>query len=111
MIVLGHKHFETRSWKRNNLIGERIAIHAAKRPPRNLPRDLIDELATLELAPSGLPLGAVLGNAVVSGFHHTELISSQLTWREIAFGDYSVGKASGTGRNISFLRLCRKYPI
>lgn len=40
---------------------------------------------------SGLPLGAVLGTAVVTDFHRTELIVPSLTRREIAFGDYTSG--------------------
>jgi hypothetical protein len=63
LIVMGHKRFETRSWKRDSLIGERISINAAKRPPKDLPH----ELAALDLDPLGLPLGAVLGTAVVTG--------------------------------------------
>ncbi len=52
LIVLRHKRFETRSWKMDGLIGERIAIHAAKRPSKDLDYDLIHELAALELDPS-----------------------------------------------------------
>jgi activating signal cointegrator 1 len=92
LIVMGHKQYETRSWKRDSLIGERIAIHAAKRPPKDLPRDLLHELTTLKLVPSGLPLGAVLGTGVVTDFHQTELLAPSLTRREIAFGDYAAGR-------------------
>ena len=92
LIVMGHKRFETRSWKRDSLIEQRIAIHAAKRPPKDLSRDLLHELAALDLDPLGLPLGAVLGNAVVADFHQTELIAPDLARRELAFGDYAVGR-------------------
>jgi hypothetical protein len=89
---MGHKRFETRSWKRDGLIGERIAIHAAKRPPKDLPRVLLHELEELKLDPSDLPLGAVLGTAAVIDFHQTELIAPHLTRRELAFGDYAIGR-------------------
>lgn len=92
LIALGYKHYETRSWKRNSLIGQRIAIHAAKRPPKDLPYDLSHELAKLDLDPLGLPLGAVLGTAVVANFQQTELIASSLIQSELAFGDYAVGR-------------------
>jgi hypothetical protein len=73
--------------------GQRVmsAIHATKRPPKDLPSDLLDELPVLELDPSGLPLGAVLGTAVVTDFHRTELIVPSSTRRELAFGDYTSG--------------------
>lgn len=92
LIAMDHKRFETRSWKRGNLIGERIAIHAAKRPPKDLPRDLLHELEELTLDPLHLPLGAILGTAVVSDVHQTEVIAPSLTRRELAFGDYAVGR-------------------
>jgi len=92
LIVMGQKRFETRSWKRDSLIGVRIAIHAAQRPAHDLPSDLIHELAGLDLDPLGLPLGAVIGTAVVIDFHQTELIAPGLTRRELAFGEYSSGR-------------------
>ena len=92
LIVMGHKRFETRSWKMASLIGERIAIHAAKRSPQDLPRELVAELAKLGLDPLHLPLGAILGTAVVTAFHRTELIASNLTRCELAFGDYAFGR-------------------
>ena len=92
LIVMGQKRFETRSWKRDNLIGERIAIHAAMRPTKDLPRALVQELVAFGLDPLDLPLGAVLGTAVVIDFHQTEVIAPSLTRREIAFGDYAAGR-------------------
>ena len=86
---MGHKRFETRSWKRDSLIGQRIAIHAAKRPPKDLPYDLLRELAALDIDLLSLPLGAVLGTAVVIDVHQTELNAPKLTRRELAFGDYA----------------------
>ena len=92
LIVLGHKRFETRSWKTDGLIGERIAIHAAKRPAEDMNSKLLNELAALELEPAFLPLGAVVGTGVTTDFCRTELIAPDLPASELAFGDYSPGR-------------------
>ena len=92
LIVLRHKCFETRSWKMDGLIGERIAIHAAKRPPEDLDSELLVELATLALNPATLPLGSVVGVGVVTGFYRAEDIAPNLSPPEVVFGDYSPGR-------------------
>ena len=92
LIVLRHKRFETRSWKRNGLIGECIAIHAAKRPSKDLDSELIDELAKLALNPAHLPLGAVIGTGVITAFYRAETIAPSLSRPELVFGDYSPGR-------------------
>ena len=92
LIVLRQKRFETRSWKLDGLIGERIAIHAAKRPSEGLDSELIDELAKLALNPAHLPLGVVVGGGVITGFYRTEAIAPSLPRPELVFGDYSPGR-------------------
>ena len=92
LIVLRHKRFETRSWKMDGLIGERIAIHAAKRPSKDLDYELINELAKLALDPAHLPLGAVVGSGVITALFRTEAIAPNLPRPELVFGDYSPGR-------------------
>ena len=92
LIVLRHKCFETRSWKMDGLIGERIAIHAAKRPCKDLDAELINEIAKLSLNPAHLPLGAVVGAGVITAFYRTEAIAPSLPRPELVFGDYSPGR-------------------
>ncbi len=92
LIVLRQKRFETRSWKLDGLIGERIAIHAAKRPSQDLDSELINEIAKLSLNLAHLPLGAVVGSGVIAGFHRTEVIAHSLARPELVFGDYSSGR-------------------
>ena len=92
LIVLRHKCFETRSWKTDRLIGERLAIHAALRTPSDLANELMDELAKLAIDPVHLPLGAVLGTGVVTAYHRTEVIAPSLPSPELAFGNYAPGR-------------------
>ncbi len=103
--MMGHKRFETRSWKMASLIGERIAIHAAKRSPQHLARELVAELAKLGLDPLHLPLGAILGTAVVTEFQRTELIAPNLTRCELAFGDYAFGRWAWRLDNVVMLSV------
>ncbi len=90
--MLRHKRFETRSWKMDGLIGERIAIHAAKRPCEDLDSELINEIDKLPLNPAHLPLGAVVGACVITAFYRTETIAPSLPRPEFVFGDYSPGR-------------------
>ena len=92
LIVLRHKRFETRSWKMDGLIGERIAIHAAKRPSEDLDSELINEINKLSFNPAHLPLGAVVGTGVITAFYRTEVIAPNLPLPELVFGDFSPGR-------------------
>ena len=92
LIVLRHKRFETRSWKMDGLIGERIAIHAAKRSSEDLTPGLSYELAKFAIDPFRLPFGAVVGAGVVTAFYRTEVIAPNLPRPELVFGDYSPGR-------------------
>ena len=92
LIVLRHKRFETRSWKLDGLIGERIAIHAAKRQSEDLDSELINEIAKLSLNPAHLSLGAVVGTGVITAFYRTEVIAPNLPLPELVLGDFSPGR-------------------
>lgn len=65
-IAVGIKPFETRDWKPPKwLIGQRIAIHAAKKSVHRDDRSWADEQGVRDL-----PLGAVVCTAVLRGAYH-----------------------------------------
>lgn len=106
LIAIGVKRYETRSWPApERLIGQRIAIHAAKRPVAPDNREWARRYGAADL-----PLGAVLCTATIAGAYqcgathgrHAAIIDSvpgslrlappALTRAGIAideFGDYS----------------------
>lgn len=108
LIAIGRKRFETRDWHPPKwLIGQRIAIHAAKKPVS------APDLRWAELLGfSELPLGAVVGTAVVAGVYQCGVFYNAGTHQGHAilealegsvslpegyiphdpFGDYSVGR-------------------
>jgi hypothetical protein len=120
LIAIGAKPYETRSWAPpKSLIGQRIAIHAAKKPWVEV-CDTLDERtfaamrATLIRSPAGLrlgclPLGAIVCTAVLSGAYQviqapadSVIREPHRQWRnelgstfrpaEDLFGDYSPGR-------------------
>lgn len=79
LLVHGFKAHETRSWASpESLIGQRIAIHAARRPIRGDCTDEIRPLYSLLLSVyrtdwrKKLPLGSVLGSALLVSVTPTE---------------------------------------
>ncbi len=104
LIAIGAKRYETRSWAPpRRMIGQRIAIHAAKRTSelRDLAEDddLWTPLAAHYFEPKALPLGAVIGTAILRGAYEmingTRAVSVAGEIREIPhdpFGDYSPGR-------------------
>ena len=112
LIACGHKTVETRSWAPpRELIGERIAIHAAK---RQVQRSEVDSLMRcLYSAPGPMPvhgewpLGAVVATAVIrevltvywrdpaDATVSAHPAGQPTAWREVpvcACGDYSEGR-------------------
>lgn len=64
LIAVGVKTIETRSWAApKSLIGQRIAIHAAKRYPAPFQDDLIGDFRIME----DIPLGAVVATVQLAG--------------------------------------------
>ena len=90
LITEGMKTRETRSWQPPaSLVGQRIAIHAAKRPMTNehLTATVVRELLQLGFGqPSDLPYGAVVCTAVLVRVFPTEGIELD------PYGDYSRGR-------------------
>lgn len=91
-LAFGHRRHEVRSWRPgDNLIGARIAIHAArKRPARISDR----EQARLRLDAhaadaSDLPYGAIIATAVLTGVVPAEQVSTSVLDR--ALNDFTPG--------------------
>jgi hypothetical protein len=82
-VAIGLKPYETRHWRAPaRFIGQRIAIHAAKRKPEK------DDVAWWKRRTgiSELPLGAVVCTALLSGC----MDASSVPWDE--YGDYGPGR-------------------
>lgn len=101
LVALQFKKFETRSWKPpKSLIGEPLAIHAAKRwtveEARFMKQFVLRFPAVgATLAPDHLlrpPLGVVLCACTLVDYHPTELIRDSLSEQELAFGNYDDGR-------------------
>lgn len=93
LIALGAKQYETRSWA--TPYRGLLAIHAAK---RTIQPAEIDSWIGGTLARHGygdlrrLPLGAVLCVVRLVDVLPTEQVWHEVSWQEIAFGDYSPGR-------------------
>ena len=120
LIADGHKTVETRSWRPPwDLIGHRIAIHAAKRPARlqEWPVAMIDRLSDLypHRGSSGWPLGVVVATAILEAVgqvnydedgHAHCVYPSPARWAQIdPFGDF------GRGRYLWFLTDVEPLPL
>ena len=121
LIVEGHKKFETRSWAPPiSLLGQRIAIHAAKKNDQNVKDDIAYEFAkypigTIRIQHESenlmIPFGAVVGTAILKNAALVQDINSaddsiRVTWTvnsgaqrdgkiplsEQKHGDFSVGR-------------------
>jgi hypothetical protein len=104
LLVLGEKRFETRGWRLpENLIGQRVAIHAAKHFNREI-RDLCtDDPFRGVLIRAGywgaedLPFGSIVGSVVFGGPWNTNhpkfpAMLADFSASERAFGDFSPGR-------------------
>lgn len=90
LIVIGAKRFETRSWK-TNYRGE-LYIHAAKNFPVDCRYLTLQEpfQTALQFKPwTILPVGAIIGRALLVDCARTEVVMFEIDKKEIAFGDYS----------------------
>jgi len=116
LIASSAKTIETRSWF--TPFRGPIAIHAAKTFPRwamELTHDPEDgRLIRESLKASGvvtladLPLGCVIATATLTACSPTAGISSTITDRELAFGDYSPGRFAWVFQDI--IALPRPIP-
>jgi hypothetical protein len=106
--MAGVKKFETRSWPvPRSLIGERIAIHAAKRTTKAeeefwmdvvLDRSGNREVYAEAFAKIGvnkwsdLPRGAIVGYATIAASNLTQDVTNKITEIEAEWGNYSQGR-------------------
>lgn len=102
LVAMGAKRVETRSWERQSLVGERIAIHAAK-TTRELFR--CSEEPFSEYLTDSLPFGAIVATAVLDRITPiTENAAAELEERnphEFAFGDYTPGRFAWVLRDVA----------
>lgn len=107
LIVLGHKHIETRSWNTKHR-GE-ILIHASalkNLTHRHIHLDFLQEFSHLQLPKyDSLPFGAIIGKANIvdcfntndyrnsNAVHIAEFIGNNgISHKEECFGDYSANR-------------------
>jgi activating signal cointegrator 1 len=110
LIMLGEKRIETRDWcPPRALLGERIAIHAAKRIDECV---LHPPFSRFFPEPYRVPLGALLGSVVLDSAWQIDrtLTASELLERngaehERVFGDYTPGRFAWLLRDVRVLEV------
>lgn len=88
-IALGHKRYETRSW-RTHYRGL-VAIHAAKGFPRAA-RDFTATERAIGRIPARIPLGAIIAVARIAAVEEAEDAALKVSALERLYGDYSIGR-------------------
>lgn len=96
-IVLGLKHWETRSWP-TGYRGE-VCIHASKGFPR-WAKDFAEEMG-LDVA--SLPLGRIVCVAHLAECRQTATLAPTLTYEETQWGDYAPGRYAFKFENVRVL--------
>jgi len=95
LVCAGIKVHETRSWRcPTELIGQRICIHAAAKQfvPGDLPAPLLSiVLKTFSGRPEPLPVGAMVGTALIRSCERTQDTSPANKHDEVA-GDWRRGR-------------------
>ena len=92
LVILGEKHYETRSW--STRYRGPLVIHASKTFPK-WARELSLSppfLGALTRVVHPLPLGAIIGCVTVLDCLPTEHVRAALSSQELAFGDFSPGR-------------------
>jgi hypothetical protein len=97
LIAIGAKEFETRHWAApKRLIGQRIAVHAAKRTSElhiATTYPFQPQLAAAGEHPDQLPLGAIVATAVVADcWQMTQDLIDAAGEIEQAFGHWELGR-------------------
>jgi len=98
LMAIGAKQVETHSWSWRTLEGTWLAIHAAKRFPRECvtlcyQRPFCDALAASGIEDlRNLPTGAAIAIARYGNCVPTTMASAKLSKSELAFGNYSPGR-------------------
>lgn len=118
LIVIGEKHFETRSWE--TLYRGEILIHAAKRATSDLRDTSRDEPFKTALQRGGydswadLPLGALIGRCQIERCYETADVTARFRAGlrhaefEEQFGDYYPGRFAWQLSN--FQRFLKPIP-
>lgn len=100
LIVDRHKEHETRSWttKYRGL----MVIHVGKTLAINWQdKVFLSLLADCGIRePGKLPLGCAIGIAELTAIYHTEDVMPCISDRELAFGDWSPGRAAWKLENV-----------
>lgn len=95
LVAVGAKRIETRHWHPPaGLIGERIAIHAAKRKPRAMTDRMHCALGgSLAMPTPALPLGAIVCTVRLARVEPiTAELCRALSNAELTFGNYIAGR-------------------
>lgn len=94
-IILGLKHWETRSWPTR--FRGHFAIHASKQ----FPKWACEFAESQGFVSSILPCGVVLGTAEITECRATDSLRSELSADELEWGDYSDGRYAFKIENVT----------
>jgi hypothetical protein len=95
LIAVGGKHIETRHWRPPHwLVGQRIAIHAAKTSVhlRMCEEEPFNRYLTRERCPLGALVAVVTLSRVREITAERALQLEETNWHEFAFGNYKPGR-------------------
>lgn len=108
LIAIEAKRYETRGWA--NAYRGPLAIHAAKKSDADVAMVCQQSPYREVLAAAGygrfedLPLGQIVAVVDLTAIYHTEDVRGQLSQQELAFGDFSDGRAAWKCENVRRLK-------
>ena len=93
LIVIGAKHYETRTWSTN--ARGRILIHASGKRDKDFERisqsGHFKTFLTGDHAYKYLSFGAIIGEATIEGVYACDVARNHITETESVFGDWRTG--------------------
>jgi activating signal cointegrator 1 len=106
LMKLGLKRYETRSWPLPpNLIGKRVAIHAAKHHSKEIDEIMKKEPFKSALKGVELTPGHILCTLEFIHCHKTEdIIKQNISSDEIAFGNYGPNRFAFESQSLKVLK-------